>query len=201
MTDPERTVHSLTEAHLYAAMLPCRACSTLGLLIIQSFEAGDGASRRLRGRTLCEGCGEESELQFAAPAEVDLRPETVARIPVVINATQHPSELLDPGQWLTLYRIALEAAEKLSDKALARAVRLEAGQCLMEALRFYPADSDIPPVAAFFSAETLRRFRDHPHLFARQRLIDLAATLPVQAAESSAPVSTDRPPSTKWWLR
>lgn len=201
MTGSERTVHSLAEAHLYAAMVPCRACSTLGLLITQSHDEDNGASRRLRAKTLCEGCGGETELDFIAVGGIDLRPEAVARIPVVINATEQPSELLDPGQWLTLYRIAVEAAERIPEKPLARAVLLEAGQCLAEALRFYPADSDVPPVAAFFSAETLQRFRDHPHLFARQRLIELAARLPIQTVEPSAPVGSARPPSTKWWLR
>ena len=64
------------------------------------------------------------------------------------------------------------------DRALIRAALIEAGQCLAEALRFYESDSDVPPASAFFAARSLERFREHPELFARQQLVELAAALP-----------------------
>jgi hypothetical protein len=194
-------VHSLAELHLYAAMAVCRACSTLGLPITQTLaEAGD-AALVVRAKAACEGCGEESVFAFIAARDFDTRPEAACRLPVIINTTADPSELLDVSQWLTLYRIAVDAAEKLPAKPLARAVLIEAGQCLAEALRFYPPDSDVPSASAFFGAETLQRFRDHPHLFARQRLIELAGGLPVSLVNPPVPVDIDRPNETKWWLR
>lgn len=201
MTGPERTAHSLAEVHLYAAMVACRACSTLGLIVTDVHAAPDKERCYLHVDAQCEACGERGAFDFVTDGDADLRPEAVCRIPVILNTTREPSDLLDAGQWLTLYRMAVEAAERISEKLFARAVLIEAGQCLAEALRFYPADSDVPAASAFFSAETLQRFRDHPHLYARQRLIELAARLPTSVLSPPPPVSAERPAVTRWWLR
>ena len=57
--------------------------------------------------------------------------------PARVNPTSEPSQIVDLGQWLTLFRSIAEAAERESDKVQARHLGLEAAQCLDEALKFY----------------------------------------------------------------
>ncbi len=203
MIDSDRAVHGFAELTLFAAVAPCRACSRRGLVIGDVRVEQDAAGNSFVADASCAQCGEETSLEIRVrPCDpAHLRPAAVRRIPMIINPTGEVSEWIDAAQWLTLYRMAMEAAAAQPERRLSRAVLIEAGQCLAEALRFYPADSDIPPKSAFFTAETLERFREHPHVFARQRLVELAAALPTSTVDPPVPVLSNRPAGTKWWLR
>jgi len=200
---PARPIHSLAEAHLYAAMLPCPACSGRGFVVVDVQSPPQAGSDSLILVATCSHCAAERSIEVdlsLCPRE--LRPnETVRRLPLVLSAHPEPSALIDVSEWLTLYSMAVEAAGQLTTRTLARGVLIEAGECLAEALKFYHAGSDVPPGEAFFSDETLGRFREHPERFARQRLIDLAAELPVPSTRPPAAITLNRPASTKWWLR
>lgn len=202
MSRSERIAHSLVEVHLYAALLGCRACSRRGFRVGQADVEQDDAAIRLHVRAECAACAEPIAFTVDASAcgPEHLRPESVRRIPIVINPTGERSDLIDAGQWLTLYGMAVDSAGFPADRKLIRAALIEAGQCLAEALRFYPDDSDIPPPTAFFSAESLERFREHPEIFTRQRLIEWAGALPSSSVHPPAAVLRSRPVSTMWWL-
>lgn len=199
---PIARIHSLVEVHLYTALLPCRACSRRGFVIVRTEVRENESGCVLAATASCGKCAEEMPLEFDAGLceSSHLRPECVRRIPVEINPTGRPSELLDVVQWLTLYRMAVDSLDFPPDRKLIRASLIEAGQCLAEALRFYDADSDIPPAASFFRADSLERFREHPELFARQRLLELASALPMTRVHPLPAISTHRPASTIWWL-
>lgn len=156
----------------------------------------------LHATAACGACGDEVRLSFDSTEcrPEDLDPASARRIPIVVNRSGRPSEVIDVVQWLTLYGMAVDSAGFPADRKLIRAALLEAGQCLAEALRFYVPDNDLPPQNAFFAAESLERFREHPNLFTRSRLIELSEGLPVSAVNPPAALAWNRPTSTMWWL-
>jgi len=161
--------HSLTEAYLYLAVTPCSICKH------GATEASDvrpaTQTNALRIITTCKNCGGAEEYIFQVP-------DNTSRDTDLINTGQEPSRIVDVAQWLTLYKLKLEQADKETDKMQKRRLSHQAGQCLEEALRFYGPDSDVPPSSAFFCDRSREAFRDHPERFARQRLVGLAAELP-----------------------
>lgn len=202
MTTGKPTLHSLAELHLYAALSRCRACSAQGLVVDAAVVTLTKERRALEAVAACGRCAAEVVLGFSTltGASDCLDPTAAQRLPWIINPSGEPSELIDAAQWLILHRMAVETAARMPERDLARAILLEAGQCLAESLRFYPEDSDVPAESAFFTAESLQRFRDHPQLFARQRLIELAGVLPSSGVEPPVVVRVNRPAGTKWWL-
>jgi len=196
------TAHSLAEAHLLATVSLCDDCFTRGLLVTESCIAGHGPAAALQLVAECGACAKKTRmvLRIDPNDPASYRSEFVQRIPFVINPTSRASEIIDVAEWLTLYRMAVETAESIRDRSMARAVRIEAGQCVAEALKLFEPDNDVPPDSAFFSAESLERFRAHPDRFARQRLIALANGLPTSMVQPPAPISLNRPPGTKWWM-
>jgi hypothetical protein len=119
--------------------------------------------------------------------------------PTVVNPTDEPSRILDVGQWILLFRMSLEAADKEVDKVLARRLGIEAAQCLEEALKFYDeVDNDLPPPEAFFDEASRERFRDAPEQFSRRRLIELRSKLPSPSTIRSRPSAGKKK---SWWRR
>jgi len=146
--------------------------------------------------TTCRTCRGRRRLPFdcrriqeALPAAADgwaaaLR-SCPGAAPLPVNSAEEPSRVIDVAGWLTLYAMAQEAirqaaddARSPADRTLLRAMRIEAAQCLDEALKFFEPDNDLPPQDAFFTPDSLGQFRDRPELFTRQRLIDLRRQLP-----------------------
>jgi len=175
MSTPTLRAHSLAEIDLYFMATSC-ACCERGLLKCEGRRPTPDDSRPgVVAEVGCENCGHESVLTFSLSADApasdghDLYP--------VINPTDQPSEILDVGQWIVLFRVILEAAAKEENKIEVRRLGYEAAQCLEEALKFY-ADDDLPPPDAIFCDVTLRRRRDHPEQFSKQHLLDLRAKLP-----------------------
>jgi hypothetical protein len=80
--------------------------------------------------------------------------------------------------WLTLTGMLKEAADREPDRIKARQLRVEAGLCLDEALKFFEDDNDLPPEAACFTDSSKAHRRRHPDRFSRQRLIALRMELP-----------------------
>ncbi|HEY3243305.1 MAG TPA: hypothetical protein VGM03_08130 [Phycisphaerae bacterium] len=164
---------SLAEVYLYLMVTPCAACEEGPL------RAGDATSRQESGRlrvevpVTCAACGQRGSRHFELPLEArDSMHQNR------ISADGSVSPIIDVAQWMTLFRMIAEAADRQSDKIEARRLGYEAAQCLEEALKFYVADNDLPPARAFFTDKSRALLREHPEYFSRQRLLELRAKLP-----------------------
>ncbi len=196
-------IHSVAEAYLLLMVTPCGACGK-GPLEAAGHEAVplDGGSvpgRRLSAR--CKACGHERlflfDLSRVDPADL-ARPGDLPRI----NPSGEPSLAIDLAQWLMLFETIVRAADRQDDPAESRRLGFEAAQCLEEALKFYPADGgEWPAESSFFHEQTLDRFRQHKHLFARTRLLDLRRRLPSLAQMAGRIAgSSEGVPRRRWWM-
>ncbi len=120
-------------------------------------------------------------------------------------ADDQPSEVVDLAQWVGLYYLYADEIDKGDSPTETRTTARRAAQCLAEALKFY-AQEEMPPESAFHKAESLVAFRNNPANFARTRLRELQAMLPVAGgAASSGGADPDKDPDKKpaarkaWW--
>lgn len=177
-TDP-LIAHSEAEVRLYLLAARCKACGRGPLTAPPPDGEPVDTTRILSIDAHCEACTEPAALSFRLPA----RSEGDAQLsPGVVNPSDEPSQIIDVGQWIVLFRVFLESAKSEPDKMQARALGLKAAQCLDEAIKFYDdPDNDLPPPEAFFWDASRDRMRDSPEQFARHRLIELRAKLPKPA--------------------
>jgi len=197
-TQPLR-IHSVAEAYLLLMVTPCEACGK-GPLEAAGHEPVDlpgSAGRRLAAT--CKACGHEQAFVFdLASVDEDEAGEPSGSALPRINPTDEPSRVIDVAQWLMLFETIVRSADRASDPAESRRLGYEAAQCLEEALKFYPAEGEWPSESAFFHSWTLRRFREHKHLFARTRLVQMRGRLPslIEMEERLAGESRSR---RRWW--
>lgn len=183
--------HSVAEAFLYVSLAYCPACKRRPIAARSDLRRAASPETGWRLKVTCAGCGEPSDLVF----HID-PPPTSTEI-ACINPTDEPSHIIDMAGWLSLFRVIVEGAAGMTKKSDARLVTMEAVQCLSEALRFIPVGEELPSIQAFFTQASAERFREHPELFSRSRLIGLKGKLPV-AAGGNRPARTHakkRP----WW--
>ena len=193
---PSLPIHSLTEARLFTKITPCSNCGSGPLAI--AFEDVRCDDDLLIVPVACRACRHPQEMAFETgwlkqPGPVSAMLDELrdlADLPAAqtINPSRDPSEIIDIAGWLTLHLMMAESARivaldahTLADRGLVRRLRIEAGHCLAEALKFYDDDNDLPPTDAFFSDAADRQFREHPELFVRQRLLHLRSQLPHDA--------------------
>jgi hypothetical protein len=115
-----------------------------------------------------------------------------------INPTNEPSRIVDLAGWMGLFYLLLESAAAEPSPPASRRLSYRAALCLREALKFY-GDDELPPPSAFFTDRGQDAFRQHPHKFARQRLIDMRARLPAISAMGRRVDRDDRVARRKWW--
>ena len=199
---PSLPVHSLTEARLYLQVTPCPACAAGPLIADPRGIIDDPDHFGLTVPTTCKTCGQSREIRFdtrqvgapesASPpagevfAATDSNDAPSPTVPDPINPTDEPSRVIDVVGWLTLHSIKVDAAQAAetgdtgnpAGRVATRRMRIEAAQCLGEALKFFDVDNDLPPEDAFFFDASRRRFRESPEHFTRQHLIDLRRRLP-----------------------
>lgn len=169
--------HSWAEAHWYLRVTPCQECSQ-GPWEVKD-EPADARGHTLRAR--CLHCDAEKEFAFDCPPSggPPAGPEQIEGLPVeLINPSGAPSEIIDVGQWLSLFYHLVETATKAKDRAETRKRTFEAAQCLDEALKFYGDHEELPPPSACFTEATREAFAQHPERFARQSLRDMRSRLP-----------------------
>ncbi len=185
-------VHSLTEASLYLALVPCGACGAP--VMPQMGEEGADDAGALIVPVVCHACSHADIVRFdlrlvdaqeraGGMAALVVSAEAGAALP--ISSWEAPSRIIDVAGWLTLYTRLSDAALRRADTSafhpdgkLTRQLQIQAGRCLEEALKFYDVDNDLPPQAAFYSDAGRRQFREHPEGFLRDRLLSLRAILP-----------------------
>jgi hypothetical protein len=156
--------------------------------------AGPDAQHRLTAAVACGTCDEMGQISFdvsrveptavAGGLQAWARQAEAGQVPP-INPTDEPSWAIDAAGWVMLYTILSGSGETnnqppgTSDRGLIRQLRIQAGRCLAEALKFYDVDNDLPPADAFFTEAGRRQFREHPELFLRGRLASLRVKMPV----------------------
>lgn len=192
---PALPVHSLTEARLYLKITACANCGAGPPGIIESATRYDPARHVVGVTTACGRCGAQSQVTFDVTRVERYGPvlgmlgelQEPARQPAapVINPTRNPSEIIDIPGWLALHaaiaesaRLAAARSTSLVHRAAVRRTRIEAGQCLDEALKFYDDENDLPPREGFFTEEGYRRFLEQPELYTRQRLVEMRGRFP-----------------------
>ena len=190
------SARSVAEAYLYVFVTPCSMCRHGAREV--SVLSGAPESAVFRLVSACGNCAGTEEFFFSAPGSLPSVDPLSSSQP--LNPTADASTLIDVGQWLTLHQCMLERAEETPDPSERRWRRFRAVQCLDEALKFYGADSELPPESAFFADSSRRAFREHPQRFARSRLLDLRARLPdveveAKVARQVARVGRQR----RWW--
>jgi len=174
MSETVLNARSLAEAHLYLMVTACQKCGQGPLY------ARDAVSTRTDGPlalvcipTDCGSCGTAGQIEFQVPRDqLQIQPGAE------ISRDLGPSRILDVGQWITLFRVITEAADRSEDKFQVRRFGIQASHCLDEALKFYLPDNDLPPPTAIFCAASRRRFSDHPEQFSRRRILEIRAKLP-----------------------
>jgi hypothetical protein len=192
-------IHSIAEAYLLLMVTPCSACGK-GPFEAVGREPGDLDGRP--GLTLlahCKACQREEDFLFDL-SDVDIGESADPDALPHINPTDEPSRVIDLSQWLVLFEAIAQAAAQQTDAAESRRLGYEAAQCLEEALKFYPAgDSEWPEESAFFHDETLARFHEHKHKYARTRLVELRGRLPSLVRMEQRIVAGTKPPRKHWW--
>jgi hypothetical protein len=178
--------HSLAEAKLYLLVQKCDACGRGPVRAASCAMADEAAGEMVATITArCDACAASTVRRFrlvrGSGSHEQGQPVHPASPvgPQLINPTDHPSELLDVGQWITLAVMLMESADREADAVKARQLRIEAGLCLDEAIKFYTDDeNDLPPPQAIFTGETRERFRRQPEQFSRRRLRSMRVKLP-----------------------
>lgn len=199
---PALPIHSLAEAYLYLMVTPCDGCKTGPLAADEARVQHDADARILTIPVKCRKCGRGADITFdttdVEPGGFAARtPGSVARV----NPTDEPSRIIDLAGWVTLFAVIADTAGKTDAPPEALHLKMEAAQCLDEALKFYEDDNDLPPSEAFFRESSRRQFSEHPATFSRQRLIELRARMPTLRPTGRGTVSGD-PPRRKrrrWW--
>ena len=189
MPDAPLIAHSLAEAYLYLMANPCPSCGKGPLRGREPSASGSSEPRAQASGALaspppvtlsaeCTSCHSASPWTFQLPKPLDAKE---ANPPPLLNPTDEPSRILDVAQWITLFRMISTTADNQSDKQASRRLRIEAGQCLEEALKFYEPDNDLPPTGAFFHQGSRDRLRANPEQFSCQRLLGLRNKLPTES--------------------
>ncbi len=185
--------HSLAELHLYLRATPCPECNTGFLRAVSTasdYTAGEGGVTRVVAS--CHACGRELTLLFQVPV-----PAQEEQPLTTINPGSEASNILDVGQWFVLFGMISEAASHQTDPVEARCLRMEAAQCLEEAMKFYDDESnDLPSADSFWTEASRKRFEDVPSQFSRHRLLHLRAKLPTWNAMRQSIHERSRRP---WW--
>ncbi len=200
MTDAPHVVHSLAEAYLFLMATPCRSCGKGGRKAVKpAFGMDAFQGNELSTEVCCNSCGAVSEerFQLSNPDGADV-PE--ASTP--INPSDEPSKVLDAAQWLSLSAVLVESASRERDRSHARQLKIEAGDCISEALKFYDDnENDLPPPEAFFQERSRSRFRDYPDEFSRPRLINMKSKLPRAVNPSDAGACARPVGIRRWWAQ
>jgi hypothetical protein len=152
------------EAHLYMDLRPCDACGHRGFTGDSAMVFVDGElCSRYTG--VCPRCGTERAFTFRLPEEIRLPLERD-----IVFGGPEPSELLDPGEWLTVADLAAGRPDP-DDEDLALAAA-----AIDEVLKFVPAGAEEVPPQALRTEDGREVYEREPGRFRRVRLEAVAST-------------------------
>jgi hypothetical protein len=130
---------------------------------------GDLASRY---RGTCPDCGLAREYVFRIPEVILMPPDDRVRF-----GGEHPSELIDPGEWIwfadhVTTRVPADPAEvAAAERARCRHELAMAVAALDEVLKFIPPGAGEVPVDAFWTDRGREVYQKRPGRFARGALL------------------------------
>jgi hypothetical protein len=152
------------EAQLYMDLHPCVRCGSAetpwktGLTIV------DGVAARVYYGA-CGTCGTERRFEFRLPEIDDIR----ITGKVVDFGGPEPSELLDPGEWLSVADLTASRVPVGRPAAARHALSVAVG-AIEEILKFVPDGAARVPVEAFRTTKGLDVYAAEPGRFERERL-------------------------------
>ncbi len=187
---------SLVEASLYFLVTPCPLCRS-DRLDPQDAIAGENPSAvRIIG--VCRNCGSSEAFHFSVSQvpPVKDRHDPISGRHAINLGTAH-SELIDIVQWVTLHDILLEKVKAEPIPSEARWLKVRAGQCLDEALKFFDGGGDAAPKEAAFVPSSQKKMETHPERYTRSRLTNLRKQLPTERAFDEA--QSESEPQRPWW--
>ncbi len=187
---------SLVEASLYFLVTPCPLCKS-DRLDPQDFTTGnDPGTVRIIG--VCRNCGSSEAYHFSITnvAPTKDRHDPISGTHAINLGTAH-SELIDIVQWVTLHEILLEKVKSEPVASEARWLKVRAGQCLDEALKFFGNHADAPPKDAAFVPSSQKKLSEHPDRYTRTRITNLRNQLPTEKAFEEAQLEDDS--EKPWW--
>ena len=206
-------VHSVAEARLYLMVTPCPKCSsgpweTMDSEEIQAEESqldetSEWVNLKLYAR--CLKCGYRQEFLFRRTGKLtdierELQKELHDSEIDLVNPFPEHSEVIDLGQWLSLFYMLVEKASSSVQPEQTRRFGFQAAQCLEEALKFYKEGDELPPASAFFVESSRRAYGEHPEKFTKRRLIDMRSKLPdLRVMIKKLARDTSAKPSKRWW--
>ncbi len=195
---------STVERHFYLMVLQCGKCGRGPFTLVRTEQTPDGREDLWYVR--CRQCQQGQCLRFdREKLAVDEATNIASDLPEV-NPTDHPSELIDVGQWLALFYSILNAAANQQDRKEAQRLGYEATLCLEEALKFYRDDNELPGERAVWVQASRERLKEHPEMFVRQKLLAMREKLPNievmrQAMRKSENLTQVDGKKTRWWNR
>jgi hypothetical protein len=164
--NPAPLARTGAEARLFMDLTPCESCGYLG------FPTGPATPVFVEGvlhsqfEGTCPNCGIDRAFEFRR--DMDLR---LPHKHSVEFGDERPSELLDPGEWLTLAgRAARRSPAPTSDDLQLAAAAIE------EVLKFIPDGADRVPAECFHTEAGRELFATEPGRFRRSRLVAVAQT-------------------------
>ncbi len=149
------------EAYVYLDLTPCPTCGSFETEWQHALAQVDGELVAAYDGT-CQGCSAEREYLFQLPER-----EHAGGVPNF--GGPEPSALLDPGQWLELADLVMQAVPADDPRAAADMAGFAAA-AVAEVLKFVPAGADTVPAERFWSAAGRQVYDRRPGRFHRDRL-------------------------------
>ncbi len=178
------SARSVQEEGLYLLIRPCAKCQVgpLEEIAREESQTSEGIQERVKAR--CNSCGQECVLAFTRASS---------------GGTAGRSELIDVAEWLGLCHHFMDLAQTNPQEEQSHEQIVSARYCLNEALKFYPEDSHLPPPSAFFGRLGDQRYKEHPAVFLKTKLLELRRRLGVLASQSTKAQQTGSGKKRKWW--
>ncbi|MCY2929741.1 MAG: hypothetical protein NTV86_09665 [Planctomycetota bacterium] len=187
------SAQTFNEARYYLEVTPCPSCGRGPL----TPEPGPRppANLPVPVNAVCSHC--RSTHSFVFLCRHELPPTGVDS--EIINPTDRPGDLLDLGQWLSLFYSLIGLAGRQGVPIIARRLGYQASLCLSEALKFYRPGEELPPAEAFFHPDSQAAFRNAPEKFTRTRLLGLRDRLPSPDRMADRLRADEAPAPRRWY--
>ena len=179
-----RLARTNEEAHLYMDLHPCE-CGEIQFPRSSSVVEADGGELASHYTGTCPQDGKKREFTFRLPGQIAMPPHDGS----VYYGGPEPSELIDPGEWLSIAdayarNVPADTASLAADGlAQARSMLSRAAAAVDEVLKFIPEGEDRVPERAFVTDRGRAAYAKEPGRFRRPRLEAVRGTYANIAAQ------------------